>query len=431
MMNKTFYYLFLLTFLFIAKPTITQADTIRHMQYNLLFYTNNATDDCNSSTNNLDAKDAALKKIVKYVMPDVLTVNEIGKEQMYADRILNNVLNTDNIHYYAYLPAVSNSSSTITTGNRLFYDTRKLTLHSSFYVSTSVAYFNAYKMYYNSTQLAQGDTAYITFIVCHLKAGSTDANKATRKSQVQSLMNKLQSLGKADNYVLSGDLNLYGASEDAYQYLIHNSNSLINFYDPISQEGEWHNSYNYSNYHTQSTHDESDGCASAGGMDDRFDFILVSNYINYGLKKVQCLRDTYHALGQDGNHFNGSINYNNSAVPSTIADALYNMSDHLPVIMDYRIDATLGINEQTMVELPVSIANPVHDQLNVSMNLLKNDILTFNVFSMDGKLLKTWEKSVAAGANQLTLDFPFSPAMYIVRVMDSQKRASSYKIIKY
>ena len=84
--------------LLLTNLTSLQADTIRHMQYNLLFYTNNATEDCNSSTNNLDEKDAALKQIVKYVMPDVLTVNEIGKEQIYADRILNNVLNTDNIN---------------------------------------------------------------------------------------------------------------------------------------------------------------------------------------------------------------------------------------------------------------------------------------------------------------------------------------------
>ena len=417
--------------LLLTNLTSLQADTIRHMQYNLLFYTNNATEDCNSSTNNLDEKDAALKQIVKYVMPVVLTVNEIGKEQIYADRILNNVLNTDNINYYGYLPAVSNSSSSITTGNRLFYDTRKFALHSSFYVSTSVAYFNAYKMYYRSTQLAQGDTAFITFIVCHLKAGSTDANKTTRKSQVLSLMNKLQSLGKADNYVLSGDLNLYGASEEAYQTLIHNSNSLIRFYDPIEQEGEWHNNYDYSNYHTQSTHTESNGCASAGGLDDRFDFILVSNYINYGLRKVQCLRDTYHALGQDGDHFNGSINSYNSAVPSYIADALYNMSDHLPVIMDYRIDATVGIAEQADNKFPITFANPINDHLNISTNLLKDDILTFDLYSIDGKLLNQWVESVPAGAHRLTFKFPYTPALYIVRVMDSQKRTSSYKIIKY
>lgn len=417
--------------LLLTNLTSLQADTIRHMQYNLLFYTNNAVEDCNSSTNNLDEKDAALKQIVKYVMPDVLTVNEIGKEQIYADRILNNVLNTDNINYYSYLPAVSNSSSSITTGNRLFYDTRKFALHSSFYVSTSVAYFNAYKMYYRSTQLAQGDTAFITFIVCHLKAGSTDANKTTRKSQVLSLMNKLQSLGKADNYVLSGDLNLYGANEEAYQTLIHNSNSLIRFYDPIEQEGEWHNNYDYSNYHTQSTHTESNGCASTGGLDDRFDFILVSNYINYGLRKVQCLRDTYHALGQDGDHFNGSINSSNSAVPSYIADALYNMSDHLPVIMDYRIDATVGIAEQADDKFPITFANPINDHLNISTNLLKDDILTFDLYSIDGKLLNQWVESVPAGAHRLTFKFPYTPALYIVRVMDSQKRTSSYKIIKY
>lgn len=421
----------LCTIMLIINILSTHADTIRHMQYNLLFYTQDATDDCNSSTNNLATKDSAFKTVIKYVMPDVLTVNEIGKENTYADRFLNNVLNTDGVDYYAYLSAPSNTSNSITTGNRLFYDTRKFKLHSSFYVSTSVAYFNAYKMYYQSTQLAQGDTAFITFIVCHLKAGNTTSNMNTRKTQVQSLMNKLHSFGKADNYVLSGDMNLYGASEEAYQNLIHSSNSLICFYDPIDQEGEWHNNSSYRNLHTQSTHVSSNGCAAAGGLDDRFDIILVSNYVKYGLRKVQCLSETYHALGQDGNHFNGAINSYNYIVPSEVADALYNASDHLPVIMDYTIDATVNVAEHASQSLPISFVNPANDKLSVTTNLLQNDQLTFDIFSMDGKLLKEEVRTVPAGGTHMELDFPYPPAMYIIRVANSQSQTSSYKIIKY
>jgi len=118
-------------------------------------------------------------------------------------------------------------------------------------------------------------------------------------------------------------------------------------------------------------------------------------------------------------------------VPSYIADALYNMSDHLPVIMDYRIDATVGIAEQADNKFPITFANPINDHLNISTNLLKDDILTFDLYSIDGKLLNQWVESVPAGAHRLTFKFPYTPALYIVRVMDSQKRTSSYKIIKY
>ena len=99
--------------------------------------------------------------------------------------------------------------------------------------------------------------------------------------------------------------------------------------DPISTPGNWHNSSSYSLVHTQSTRssNESDGGAS-GGMDDRFDQLLISSGFDY-------IEDSYTSFGNDGNHFNSSINSgNNSAVSNSMANALYNASDHLPVYMD-------------------------------------------------------------------------------------------------
>ncbi|MDD4395489.1 MAG: T9SS type A sorting domain-containing protein [Bacteroidales bacterium] len=409
-----------------------RADTIKHMQYNLLYYTTNGVDACNESTNNLDAKDANLKTIIKYVMPDVLTVNEIGKETSYADRILNNVLNTDGVNYYAYCPVVSNTNSYITIGNRLFYDTRKLALKSSFYVSTSVTYFNAYRMYYRSAELERGDTAFITFIICHLKAGSYDDNVAARYTQVQALMNRLGSIGIADNYVLSGDMNLYRASEDAYQHLIHHSNSLIRFYDPIDQEGEWGSNYNYRHLHTQSTHNDNAECFSSGGLDDRFDIILVSNYIKNNLQKVKSLDNTYQALGQDGNHYNSSLlEPNNTAVPANIATALYNMSDHLPVILQYQIDATAGITETDYLTSAIQVANPVGEQLNVFLDMPQNDHLVFEIYSIEGRLLHRESQSVTNGSNQLQLDFSFPASIYLLKIFDTHNHQVVKKIVKF
>ncbi|MEG2070029.1 MAG: hypothetical protein RR034_01475 [Bacteroidales bacterium] len=52
--------------------TTSYADTIRMMQYNLMYYTNTSgVSGCNSTTNNLNAKDVALKTILQYVQPDV------------------------------------------------------------------------------------------------------------------------------------------------------------------------------------------------------------------------------------------------------------------------------------------------------------------------------------------------------------------------
>ena len=407
---------------------LSYSQQLRHMQYNLLYYTENGAGDCDQTTNNLNSKDQDFKTIVKYVMPDVLTVNELGKGNSYPQRILDNVLNTNGVNYYAFAPTVSNSSGSITIGNGLFYDTRKLVLKSTFYVSTSVTYFNAYRMYYRSNELAQGDTAFITFIVCHLKAGYNYDSE--RYTQVNQLMNRLISIGHADNYVLCGDFNVYDASESAYQQLVHHSNSLVRFYDPIDREGEWDDNPEFADLFTQSTHSgtTTNGCYSGGGMDNRFDFILVSDFIRNGTQRVRCLPETYQALGQDGNRRNGSIiDPTNTVVPANIANALYGMSDHLPVIMDYQIDATLGLHSADLL-LPVQVVNPVNDQLHIFTHFSYNEEITINITTLNGQLLYSEQRS--AGDEETVLPFPFAPAMYLVSITDSQGRKVVKKVVK-
>ena len=90
-----------------------QTETIRMMHYNLLYYTEQGASGCNSSTNNLNNKDAALRTIIDYVMPDVLVVNEIGSNVSYADRIVNNVLNANGRQGYQHGPLTNYSGGSI------------------------------------------------------------------------------------------------------------------------------------------------------------------------------------------------------------------------------------------------------------------------------------------------------------------------------
>ena len=411
------------------------ADTIRQMQYNLLYYTapDESPDDCDDTNNNLDQKDAAFKIIVKEVMPDILCVNEIGKTDSYANRILNNVLNTDGISYYGTLPAYSISGNR-SIGNRLFYDTRKFAMKESAYVATYYGgtVINLYKMYYKSQQLAQGDTAYITFIVWHLAAGSSDYSVTTRVQQSQILTNYMESAPSvlAGNYVLSGDFNVYTSSEEAYDNLVNNPNYLVRFHDPINRSGDWNNNSQFRDIFTQSTHTGAANCASNGGMDDRFDFILVSSKILNGTNHVKCLPETYHAFGQDGNRFNGSIiSPANTAVSSQVAQALYTMSDHLPVVMDYTIDQALGIGEES-IHLPISITNPVGNTLEVTANLLTPDRLTFEIFTIDGKRMHQETIPFAAGPQHLSFEFPYKPAFYLLKITDGKGHSEVRKLVK-
>jgi hypothetical protein len=74
-------------------------------------------------------------------------------------------------------------------------------------------------------------------------------------------------------------------------------------------------------------------------MDDRFDWLFVSEVILDESSEMRYVEDTYWAVGNDGNHFNDAINDgNNSSVSDAIADALHDASDHLPVYMDVWFD---------------------------------------------------------------------------------------------
>ena len=47
----------------------------------------------------------------------------------------------------------------------------------------------------------------------------------------------------------------------------------------------------------------------------------------------------------DGDHYNLSINSSaNNSVPQDIASALFYMSDHLPVSLDFTLGGTVGLN---------------------------------------------------------------------------------------
>jgi hypothetical protein len=97
----------LFCFLFVFQTFAS--DTLRMMQYNLMYYTLSAPSDCVVSETYLANKDINLKKIVQHVRPDVVCVNEIGSQQIYIDRMLNNVFYSDGVTHFS-APDFDNAS---------------------------------------------------------------------------------------------------------------------------------------------------------------------------------------------------------------------------------------------------------------------------------------------------------------------------------
>lgn len=407
------------------------ADTIRLMQYNLLYYTYNATyTDCNIETNNLDSKDHYLRNIINYVKPDIFCVNEIGKEQIYANRIINNVLNHGGEKSFATIPATFSWS---TIANRIFYDTQKFTYYNSFYVWTPITYINGYKLYYNSQELAQGDTTFLTVVVLHLKSGSYPGNQTARYEAMQDLMNQLESMGM-DNYILSGDFNCYSHLDSGIVNALYWENPSFRFYDPLNKLGNWGSNSYYSEIHTQSTHAGfDDACFSGGGMDDRFDFILVSPYVNYGLQGVQSINSSYRTLGQDGLRYRkGLLDPVNTSAPPDVLMSLYGTSDHLPVYMDFELNATMNssLSEYHTIEWKAKAINPIQENLDVILESNRSQFITCQLYTIEGKLLDEFTYPLNVGINHIDKKFSYPSGSYVLRLIDNQHNQIALKLFK-
>src|SRR6056297_1557265 len=282
-------------------------DNLTFLHYNLLFY-GMYEYDYNPTNNDIVDKTEDLKTILAHTRPDVFTVNELDgegeeSETHDADYLLNNALNVDGTAHYRKAPFEEDF-----TLNTLFYNSSKLTLYDHYSIAIQAGqgkHFNGYTFYYNSDDLASSnDTTFLTCFVVHLKAGQSLEDQQQRDQEVQELMDYIeQNEPGRGNYILAGDFNVYRSQEDAYQGLINPSSEIYSFFDPVDQEGEWHNNSDYALYHTQSTHESGD-CFSGGGMDDRFDFILLSEAVMNGQQGVTYIQDSYRTVGQDGSFFN-------------------------------------------------------------------------------------------------------------------------------
>jgi len=171
----------------------------------------------------------------------------------------------------------------------------------------------------------------------HLKAGNSSSSEAQRDTQTQLLMNYMANRPTDRNVFFCGDFNVYSSGDDGYQNMTSGSFAMQ---DPINTPGNWNNSASYAAIHSQSTRISGNfDCGSKGGMDDRFDQILVSQNVMNNNDNVEYQAGSYRAVGNDGNHYNTSlISGANSMYPMDIVRALYYMSDHLPV--ELKVDVT-------------------------------------------------------------------------------------------
>ncbi|HKK68282.1 MAG TPA: endonuclease/exonuclease/phosphatase family protein [Bacteroidales bacterium] len=395
-------------------------DTIKMMQYNLLYY-GNYPEWCTETDNDMNNKADYIATIIDHVKPDIFTVNEMDGSNYAAGHLLGNALNIDGTTYYSM--SYPGSDYLI---NMMYYNSNKLELTDHYVVGTEVRDIDIYVM----RSLQTADPVDFNVAVAHLKAGNEDSDAVSRANMTDDFMTYLSGFSNQTNWIFAGDLNLYTSSEQAYQNLVNPSQGSITFTDPVNEEGDWHTNYSYRNYHTQSTHTPYDQCPSGGGLDDRFDFILVSGDVLSGTNDFTYVLNSYKTLGQDGSHYNTSlIDGNNSSAPSSVIEALYNNSDHLPVIAKFAVGESSGIADVAATgNLKVSSIETRNG--NISFTLEQSKISNGNaeLFTLTGRKLSVIE--FEANRKQ-RINVPCSQnGMLFVRISTERGDRKVFRVVK-
>lgn len=109
----------------------------------------------------------------------------------------------------------------------------------------------------------------------HYKAGDTSSDAVRRNTEAVTIRADADALGAGKNIIYTGDFNIYKSSEAMYSTLGASGNGQA--LDPINRPGNWSNSAAFLDIHTQSPVTSARyGGQTTGGMDDRFDFQLVT-----------------------------------------------------------------------------------------------------------------------------------------------------------
>lgn len=295
-------------------PVFGQTDTLRVATYNLLNFP--------GSTGTSRLPD--FRKVISTMQPDVLVVQELLSESGLTT-FLNDVMNAVQSEYQA-APFVDGPD----TDNGLFYRASKVTLLADNQIATALRDISEY--------ILEASGLEFRVYSIHLKAGTGTDNESKRLDEATILRNHLNDLPANSDFIVAGDFNIRNSAEGAFQELIGDqADNDGQLFDPIDQLGTWHDNAAFAAIHTQSTRTTAFGGGATGGLDDRFDLMLVSAAA-LSAGDVFVLTGSYAAYGNDGNHFNQAVNFaTNTAVADSVADGLHNASDHLPVFADFVI----------------------------------------------------------------------------------------------
>lgn len=319
---------------------VPPAHALRVATWNILRYQPTALDFA-TRENNFRTAMAALAPNI-----DILATQELD-HPAGRDSFLINVLN-------AVQPGQWAASNWLDVGTgegmAIFYRPDKVTLFNV----TSVSAGTRNAMLCGVRLVGYPSSVFFRLYSMHLKAGdptTTPADSTTRRFDCTTLRNNINLIPVSGSpFLLVGDSNFYGDWEGGLARLTESTNDNDGrVFDPLGLTGTWHNNSSYKNNDTQCPCFGSclNSDWSGGGMDDRFDLVLGSTNMGDGAG-FDLVPGSTVAYGNDGAHFNTDLNGDgfNFAVGYTVATALRDASDHIPVYADLQLPAKVAAASQ-------------------------------------------------------------------------------------
>ncbi|MFM7104283.1 MAG: T9SS type A sorting domain-containing protein, partial [Flavobacteriales bacterium] len=313
--------------------------------------------------------------------------------------------------------------------NMIFFNTSKLGFVRQNEIQVSPRQINEYVLYHKNPALNSiGDTTYFYFYACHLKASDTSTDAAERAAAAAVLKSYLSLRPNPENTIVGGDMNIYGSSELAYVYFT--GETQANLFDPMGS-GEYNNNSSFAGIHTQSTRIENFDGGSIGGLDDRFDMMLMSDDLRYGLSGAQFVQGSYRAIGQDGNHFNESLISPpaNNSEPIDVINALYFMSDHLPIFMELEIVVPSWVSSfAASSKLSIS-PNPSSGKFKIFSGPQGFNNAEIRIIDGMGEIVFTETGVVIPAGGSHEVNESLSSGVYLVRIEDESGVSNARMII--